>query len=60
MRMGVNISGNTYTNICMGKNRYETYMTVPTNNVEARGSLSTFLFIPIVHIENETYINISA
>ncbi|TNV88067.1 hypothetical protein FGO68_gene15729 [Halteria grandinella] len=67
VRMGVNISSNTYSNICMGPEVYEKiiYQNILENKIfnkfiKARGSLASFIFISQVHIYNETFIDIGA
>ncbi|TNV88120.1 hypothetical protein FGO68_gene12501 [Halteria grandinella] len=61
LRMGVNISGNTYQNICMGRERNKTTLDPSEKTyIRARGSLASFNFIPQVHMYNETFIDIGA
>ncbi|TNV88059.1 hypothetical protein FGO68_gene6923 [Halteria grandinella] len=59
VRMGVNISGNIYENICMGPEVYDQIKdsSLP-RQLRARGSLASFIFISQVHMYNETFIDI--
>ncbi|TNV74621.1 hypothetical protein FGO68_gene6100 [Halteria grandinella] len=61
IRMGVNISGNIYQNICMGPEIYDKKKSDSQwNYFKARGSLASFIFISQVQMYNETFINIGS
>ncbi|TNV74908.1 hypothetical protein FGO68_gene4785 [Halteria grandinella] len=60
VRMGVNISGNTYQNICMGPEIFGAINSFQKEPLKARGSIASFNFIPQVLMYNETYIDIGA
>ncbi|TNV88050.1 hypothetical protein FGO68_gene16004 [Halteria grandinella] len=57
-RIGVNISGNIYSDICMGADKYYYNWFEDTTDLDARGALARFYFIPQVNLFNETYVNI--